>query len=160
MPKADAVFEGGGVRGIAHAGALVEAEDSFGYEWQNVAGTSAGAIIAALIAVGYSGREVSDIISDLDFTQLMDKAWEDRVGEVLLGWTKIIPKFGRVIPYLPSLFKDLGMYEGKRFQELVQGYFTAKGKQKYSDLLMPGFEDDPISIDVFLLIFWCCGCPA
>ena len=29
MPKADAVFEGGGVRGIAHAGALLEAEESF-----------------------------------------------------------------------------------------------------------------------------------
>ena len=39
MPKAGVVFEGGGVRGIAHAGALLEAEENFGYEWRNFAGT-------------------------------------------------------------------------------------------------------------------------
>ena len=91
MPKADGVFEGGGVRGIAHVGALLEAEESFGYEWQNVAGTSAGAIIAALIAAGYRAGEIRDIIWNLDFTQLMDKAWEDRLSEVLLAPFRIIP---------------------------------------------------------------------
>jgi NTE family protein len=143
MPKADAVFEGGGVRGIAHAGALLEAEESFGYEWQNVAGTSAGAIVAALVAADYRASEIRDIIWSLDFRQLMDKAWEDRLGEVLLAPAKIIPRIGRVIPYLPSILKDFGVYEGNRFQELVQGFLAQKGKHVYGDLLMPGFEDDP-----------------
>ena len=50
---ADAVFEGGGVKGIGLVGALKAFEDD-GYEWKNIAGTSAGSIIAALLAVGCS----------------------------------------------------------------------------------------------------------
>ena len=143
MPKADAVFEGGGVKGIGHAGALLEAEESFGYEWQNVAGTSAGAITAALVAAGYRASEIRDIIWNLDFSQLMDKGREDRLSEVLLFPFRIIPRIGRLIPYLPSILKDFGVYEGKRFQELVEWYLGQKGKRVYGDLLMPGLEDDP-----------------
>ncbi|MBM3932776.1 MAG: hypothetical protein FJ319_00460 [SAR202 cluster bacterium] len=72
--QADAVFEGGGVRGIAHASALLEAEAA-SYTWENVAGTSAGSIIAALVACGYTGHEVREIIWSFDFAQLMDKGW-------------------------------------------------------------------------------------
>ena len=56
MPYGDVVSEGGGVRGICHAGALLEAEEDFGHEWQNVARTSGGAIVAALLALGYRAR--------------------------------------------------------------------------------------------------------
>ena len=38
-----------------------------GYKPQNLAGTSAGAITAALIAAGYSASELKDIIFGLDF---------------------------------------------------------------------------------------------
>ena len=40
--KADAVFEGGGVKGIGLVGAVAVAEEK-GYQWVNMAGTSAGA---------------------------------------------------------------------------------------------------------------------
>ena len=143
MPYADAVFEGGGVRGIGHAGALLEAEENFGYEWKNVAGTSAGAIVAALVAAGYCATEIRDIIWDLDFVKLMDKSFGDRLSEILLAPTKIIPWIGRGLPYLPSILKDLGIYEGAYFQELVQELLARKGKHVYGDLLVPGFEDDP-----------------
>src|SRR6476469_9031794 len=43
---ADVVLEGGGMRGIAHVGALSVAE-ARGYRWQQCAGTSAGALVAA-----------------------------------------------------------------------------------------------------------------
>ena len=55
--KADAVFEGGGVKGIGLVGAVAVAEER-GYQWVNVAGTSAGAIVAALLAAGYSAAEI------------------------------------------------------------------------------------------------------
>jgi NTE family protein len=59
MPnKCDAVFEGGGVKGIGLVGALAVTEAQ-GYEFENVAGTSAGAIIAALVAAGYRAGEGS-----------------------------------------------------------------------------------------------------
>ena len=51
--KADAVFEGGGVKGIGLVGAVAFAEEK-GYRWVNLAGTSAGAIVAALLAAGYN----------------------------------------------------------------------------------------------------------
>ena len=52
--RADGVFEGGGVKGIAFAGAIAAAEREAGVEeWVNLAGTSAGAIVSALLAVGY-----------------------------------------------------------------------------------------------------------
>jgi predicted acylesterase/phospholipase RssA len=50
--RADAVFEGGGVKGIGLVGAVAEIEKA-GYEFVNLAGTSAGAIVASLLAVDY-----------------------------------------------------------------------------------------------------------
>ena len=44
--QADIVLEGGGVRGIGHVGALSVMEEK-GYRWANIAGTSAGAFVAA-----------------------------------------------------------------------------------------------------------------
>jgi NTE family protein len=46
--KVDAVFEGGGVKGIGLVGAVSDIEKS-GYEFENLTGTSAGAIVAGAI---------------------------------------------------------------------------------------------------------------
>ncbi len=52
---ADAVFEGGGIKGIGLVGALKTFEEN-GYHWKNICGTSAGSIVAALLAVGYDAE--------------------------------------------------------------------------------------------------------
>jgi predicted acylesterase/phospholipase RssA len=71
--KADAVFEGGGVKGIALAGALKGAEH-LGVRWQKVAGTSAGAITACLLAAGYTADELITILTEkMDFNKFMEK---------------------------------------------------------------------------------------
>ena len=72
---ADLVFEGGGVKGIGLAGALATLEERE-YRPQNIAGTSAGAITAALLAAGYSAEELRDIIVSLDYRQFQDRAWD------------------------------------------------------------------------------------
>ena len=64
--KVDAVFEGEGVKGIGLAGAVAATEEK-GYEFENVAGTSAGAIVAALIAAGYKANKLREIIQNLDY---------------------------------------------------------------------------------------------
>jgi predicted acylesterase/phospholipase RssA len=51
--RVDAVFEGGGVKGIALVGATAVVEAT-GYRFANLAGTSAGAIVAALLGAGYT----------------------------------------------------------------------------------------------------------
>jgi predicted acylesterase/phospholipase RssA len=53
------VFQGGGARGFAHIGALRAAEE-FGFRFYGFAGTSAGAVIAALASVGYKAHELLD----------------------------------------------------------------------------------------------------
>ncbi len=51
MSGVDLVLEGGGVKGVALVGAFFVIEER-GYEPEIVAGASAGAIVAALIATG------------------------------------------------------------------------------------------------------------
>ena len=69
--KIDAVFEGGGVKGIGLAGA-VSVLDEHGYTFENVAGTSAGAIVAALVAAGYTAAELKDTVSAIDYGKFED----------------------------------------------------------------------------------------
>jgi NTE family protein len=69
--EADAVFEGGGVKGIAFAGAIKVAEQAGVQEWKNVAGTSAGAIAACLLAAGYHAADL-DRIMTVKYRQFAD----------------------------------------------------------------------------------------
>jgi NTE family protein len=55
--KAFGVFEGGGAKGYAHVGAL-QAIEARGIELEAVAGSSIGAIIALLIAAGFTADEL------------------------------------------------------------------------------------------------------
>lgn len=55
--SAYAIFEGGGAKALAHVGAL-RALEQVKLALVGVAGTSAGAIIAALVAVGYKPEEI------------------------------------------------------------------------------------------------------
>ena len=61
--EADGVFQGGGVKGPALVGALLEFVDKRNYpdiyveHWANVAGTRAGAIIATYLACGHDAKE-------------------------------------------------------------------------------------------------------
>ena len=69
MPNADLVLEGGGVKGSGLVGAitaLVERDDP--YTFARVAGTSAGAIVASMLAAGVQAAEIKKIMDDLDFS--------------------------------------------------------------------------------------------
>jgi NTE family protein len=60
------VFEGGGIAGIAHAGAIKAARSSpYDCKFFAVAGTSAGAVAAALVAAGFSDDELRAVFEDL-----------------------------------------------------------------------------------------------
>lgn len=69
---ANMVCEGGGVKGIALAGAICYLEEA-GYRWKHHAGTSAGAIVAALSAAGYTGKELHKILLETDYTSFSHK---------------------------------------------------------------------------------------
>ena len=70
------VFEGGGVKGIAYLGAQQVLEQrGLMDNVEHVGGTSAGAINAVLLALGYSHQEMHDILWKLDFNNFLDEDW-------------------------------------------------------------------------------------
>jgi len=70
------VFEGGGVKGIAYLGAIdVLNQKGIMDSIERVGGTSAGAINAILIGLGFTQEETKDILWSLDFNQFMDDDW-------------------------------------------------------------------------------------
>ena len=68
----DAVFEGGGMRGIAFIGALRCLHDA-GISVRKAAGTSAGAITAAAIAARMPFADLENAIGAMDFKQILSK---------------------------------------------------------------------------------------
>ncbi|NMO23261.1 patatin-like phospholipase family protein [Pyxidicoccus fallax] len=116
--RCDLVFEGGGVKGIGLAGAFSVLEER-GYTPQNLAGSSAGAITAALVAAGYRSDELRKLVLDLDFRQFQDKGWEDKV-----------PLIGKAL----SLLRDQGIYEGRRLCEWLDSMLEPKGVRTFADL--------------------------
>ncbi len=69
------ILKGGGVKGLAFAGALTELERH--YFFDRHVGTSAGAIAAVLLAAGYTPSELTDILLKKSFRDFMDApAWK------------------------------------------------------------------------------------
>jgi predicted acylesterase/phospholipase RssA len=63
------VLKGGGMKGIAYAGALQELEPY--YSFDHFVGTSAGAIAAALLAVGWRPSELETLLSGMQLRQFV-----------------------------------------------------------------------------------------
>jgi NTE family protein len=75
-------LSGGGVKGFAHIGSIRILERE-GFRIQGVAGTSAGGLVGALYAVGYSPDEMEDRLLDIDQGNLFSRMHGD--GPALLG---------------------------------------------------------------------------
>jgi NTE family protein len=116
---ADLVFEGGGVKGIGLAGAYAALEGR-GFAHKGVAGTSAGAIAAALIAAGYSSKELGQILIDLPFADFKDEGWEDR-----------LPVIGKPL----RLLRKHGIYRGDFFREWMAEKLKARGITTFGQLV-------------------------
>jgi NTE family protein len=70
-PKVGLVLSGGGAKGFAHIGVL-KVIDSLGIKIDYIAGTSMGAIIGSLYAVGYSGEQLEKMFENQDFDELIN----------------------------------------------------------------------------------------
>jgi NTE family protein len=120
--RADFVFEGGGVKGIGLSGAYRHLTDR-GYHAECVAGTSAGAINAALVACGFTGAEVEDVaLHRMRFPAFEDKNFLDRFG-----------KAGDAAEF----FKSRGMHSGDYFLGWMRELLTEKGITKFGQLRDP-----------------------
>lgn len=77
-PKVALVLSGGGARGVAHIG-VVERLEEVGMPVDSVTGTSAGALMGALMAGGFSGREIEELFTRVDF----NRSFLDPLGRTL-----------------------------------------------------------------------------
>jgi NTE family protein len=75
IEEADGVFRGGGVKGLGLAGALLgfaEHPEQPVKKWVNVAGASAGAIIACYLACGHDAADIAGLMKETKFASFQD----------------------------------------------------------------------------------------
>ena len=93
--KIGLALSGGGARGIAHLG-VIKALLEMGIRFDQIAGTSAGAITGALHAQGYTPDESLKIIESSSFVRHLRPAW-NRMG--LLRLDMIVDLYKKFIPH-------------------------------------------------------------
>lgn len=118
VTRAVGVFEGGGVRGIALAGAAAAALDE-GIEFESVAGTSAGALVASLVIAGYEPEELSRAVCSVPWPDLLDTSTVAR-----------IPVLGKHL----AIFLRKGFNRGRRLEDVWAELLERKGIRTFADL--------------------------
>ena len=78
---------GGGIKGIAHIGVINRLEKE-GFRIRAVAGTSAGGLVGAIYAAGYSVEEISEVMCHIDQSRMFTRGAND--GPSLLGIQGIV----------------------------------------------------------------------
>ncbi|PAD22191.1 patatin-like phospholipase family protein [Terribacillus saccharophilus] len=116
--KIDGVFSGGGVKAFAFIGAI-QAVENEKYEFENVAGTSAGAIVAGLLAAGYSGKEMEALLQETDISKFTDPI-----------------KLTRYIPFANwlTLYFKMGLYKGNALERWLYEALAKKQVYTFQDL--------------------------
>jgi len=113
---ADGVFEGGGVLGIAFLGAARCCHE-LGIRWKNLAGTSAGAITAALLASRLDIGDIERAVGSLDLTSLVGR----KTSRLLLDWNPSDDLDHPVWLFLKLLFaRRAGQYSTRPFEEWLE----------------------------------------
>ena len=102
------IIKGGGVKGLAFAGALLELENHFSFD--TFAGTSAGAIAAVLMGAGFKPKELLTALSDKNFSDFKDASL-----------------FGSLVNFI----KTKGLYPGDE----VESWITSLLHQKFPEKL-------------------------
>ena len=115
---ADLVLEGGGVKGIGLVGAYSALQEA-GYEFRRIAGTSAGAIVGALIAADIPPDELQRVMREIDYGRFEDKGFLDHLGLVGKG---------------TSLLFEKGIYEGTYLREWLSEQLAGLGIRTFADL--------------------------
>jgi NTE family protein len=125
MPDADLVLEGGGMKGIGLGGA-VTALMRAGYAFPRVAGTSAGAIVAAFLAAGIGERGLVAAMGRLRYDRVPDRG---------------LPK----VPVLSeglALLHSAGAYRGDYIHGYVRDELERLGVRTFADLRRSDGGDD------------------
>ena len=114
--KLGIALSGGGIRGIAHAGVLKALEDN-GIKIDAIGGTSSGALIAGLYAVGYTPENIYE---------LFKRYSKDIVGT---GLSPIITRVSNILKK-----ENTGFRRGENIEKLFDKLANEKGIKNISDI--------------------------
>ncbi len=117
--KINIVFSGGGLLGIAYVGAVKVLEE-MGYTYNKFAGTSAGSIVATLLASGYKEWELKSIMMQQNFNTLLQNNYLNHLPF----------KIGKMI----TLFKYKGMYKTNLLEKWIEELLLKKNVRTFNDL--------------------------
>src|SRR4051812_22339503 len=123
--RADLVLEGGGVKGLGTAGAVMALLDA-GWTFPRVAGTSVGALAAAFAAAGADSTVFGDVLGRLDLRRIPDR----RVP---------VPVLSESV----SLALGHGAYAGDWIHRWLGGELEKLGVRTFADLRRDDPGDDP-----------------
>lgn len=121
MAQVDLVLEGGGVKAVGLVGAVAVLEEA-GFEFTRVAGTSAGALVGALIASGMPAQQLVDTMHSLDYERLQDGG---RLAHL-----------GMVGESLSALFEHCA-FRGDYLHQWITDQLAARGVHTWADLKRP-----------------------
>lgn len=127
---ADGVFEGGGVLGIAFLGAARCCSD-LGVRWKGLAGTSAGAITASLLASGLTMDRLEQILGGLDFNRFLSQKTSllVRNGDPSDDLDDPVYMVGNL-----KLIGQLGEYSTEPFKAWIDGALREGGVVTFGDV--------------------------
>ena len=115
------VFQGGGCKAIAYVGAYRRAYER-GVFFSELAGTSAGSIIAALIAAGATPDYLEKLVNNLDFNKFIKGYKKSCMWEELIKWI-IFPKknsdYKKYIS-LTSLKENFGIFDSSEIESFME----------------------------------------
>lgn len=115
------VFQGGGCKAIAYIGAYKKAYQR-GVFFSELAGTSAGSIIAALIAAGATPNYLEEIVLKLDFQRFISKYNEANCLEKLVA-KKVLPQrlssFNKYFS-IKGITKDWGIFDSYEIEKFME----------------------------------------
>jgi NTE family protein len=111
--EADGVFSGGGIKGLAFAGALQAAAEAGYTEWVDLAGTSAGAITAMALAVGYDARGLRELFG-FDFSKIDDRGGPFGLGVVVNYFHHGVTRGKALTRWIESLLENAPLKKNGR----------------------------------------------
>lgn len=140
---ADLALEGGGVKGIGLVGAILALSDA-GYTFRGVAGTSAGAIAASLVAAlslpGHDMAELKAIMDSLVFGNFMPNGKLHQFLDDHFG-----PIADRIVD-ASILLRQPGIYSGDYLTEWLRPELARLGVHTFSDLKLTASGDPGMSL--------------
>lgn len=133
------VFEGGGTRGAAHVGAY-QAAIECGVHFSEVAGTSAGSIVAALVGAGASSDYLLKTVANLKFSELLSKP-DRRIATPLKARLAGVFLRGKY-ELLGKIARNGSAYSSEKIQRTVDNWLAellpeADRPIKFKDLPLP-----------------------